>query len=103
MKISVATKRPGAPARHVWIENSLENLQRTVGGYIECVKLCKDLAIICDEEGRLKGKEHNCSVCGYNFVGDIIVVGVQGDEFADLPCDWQVLKNLFPTLFEESA
>ena len=33
-KIKVIVKDPGKPARVVWISNTLENLQRTVGGRI---------------------------------------------------------------------
>jgi len=32
MKISVLIKDPGKKPRHVYIENSLKNLQNTVGG-----------------------------------------------------------------------
>lgn len=31
-KISVLIKEPGKSPRHVWISNTLENLQKTVGG-----------------------------------------------------------------------
>ena len=55
MKISVLIKDPGKNPRHVHIENSLKNLQNTVGGYIETVTLSDDAVIICNEEGRLQG------------------------------------------------
>lgn len=74
------------------IDNTLESLQKTVGGYIEVVTLCTDLAIICDEEGRLKGLPRNCQICGADFVGTIVAVGVDGDEFCDCPLtleDWE--------------
>ena len=100
MKISVAIKRPGMAPYRTNISNTLENLQRTVGGYIETVTLCDDLVVICNEEGRLKGLPYNCEICGVKFVGDIIICGVKEDEFADLPCDWSVLKLLFPFLWE---
>ena len=99
-KIFVLVKRPGELPRHVWISNNLESLQRYVGGYIETVTLATDLVVICNEEGRLKGLEHNCSICGVVFVGDIIMAGIDGEEFADLPCEWDVLKDLFPQLWE---
>lgn len=38
---------------------SLEELQTIVGGYIEVVSLRDGRLICCDEEGKLKGKEHN--------------------------------------------
>lgn len=100
MKISAAVKRPGLVPYHTNISNTLENLQRTVGGYIETITLCDDLVVICNEEGRLKGLPYNCEICGVDFVGDIIICGVSGDEFADLPCDWSVLKLMFPFLWE---
>lgn len=71
--------------RLIDIPNELKPLQQAVGGYLEAVTLASDLAILCDEEGRLKGKIHNCTICGYEFVGTILAVGVSGEEFADVP------------------
>ena len=101
-KIYVAVKRPGEPPRHVWMSNSLENFQRYVGGYIETVTPAEDMVIICNEEGRLKGLPYNCTVCGVDFVGDIVFAGVKDDEFADLPCDWKVFKTVFSNLWMEA-
>ena len=100
-KISVLIKEPGRVPRHVTISDTLENLQKTVGGFIETVTLAKDLVVICDEEGRLKGKEHCCNICGVDFVGTVILCGVNGDEFADLPMPWNELKQTLPNLWEE--
>ena len=36
MKISVLVKEPGKVPRHVHIENSLSNLQKTGGGHRKC-------------------------------------------------------------------
>lgn len=98
MKIEVAIKKPGKPAQRALIEDSLESLQHYVGGYIEIVTLCSDLVIICDEEGRLKGKEHNCTVCGYDFVGTIILAGKKDDEITGLPVKWSEILKGIPTL-----
>lgn len=85
-KIKVIIKRPDEPRGHVcWISRTLENLQRTVGGYIQSVPLTGHCAILCDEEGKLKGKPANCRCCGKNFVGTIILVGLDQDDFADVP------------------
>ena len=43
-----------------------------------------DAAIICNEEGRLMGLAHNCTVLGVDFCGTILVAGVKGDEFSSL-------------------
>lgn len=99
-KIKVLSKRPGQPPRSVWMANSLENFQTAVGGYIETFTLAEDLVIICNEEGRLMGLPYNCDICGVSFVGDIIIAGVKGEEFADLPIDYKIAKELFGWLWK---
>lgn len=99
-KIGVIIKEPGRVPRHVNISDTLENFQKTVGGYIEIVTLCSDLVVICDEEGRIKGKPHCCNIGGVDFVGTVILAGVDGDEFADIPCRYGDFKRLFPQLWE---
>lgn len=101
-KIRVLSKRPGQPPRSVWMANSLENFQRAVGGYIETITLAEDLVVICNEEGRLMGLPYNCAICGVSFVGDIILAGVKGEEFADLPVDYKQAKELFGWLWPEN-
>lgn len=100
-KISVFIKEPGRRPRHVNVSPSLENLQRIVGGFIETVTVRPSLVIICDEEGRLKGKDHCCNVRGIDFVGTIVFCGVNGDEFKDVPMSFNEFKVLFPSLFRE--
>ncbi|MBE6016691.1 MAG: DUF3846 domain-containing protein [Lachnospiraceae bacterium] len=93
-KIKAIIKRPDEKVGHMtWISDTLENLQRTVGGYIETVTF-GDMVIICDEEGRLKKKEPNCTIGNVSFVGTIIAVGQDGDEFADVPIDMTGWKFL---------
>lgn len=101
MKISVLIKEPGKSPRHVWISNTLENLQKTVGGYIESVTLATDMCIICNEEGRLMNLPHNCNVCGIDFVGTIILCGIAGEELVDLPGNMESWKMLFRSLWEQ--
>ena len=85
-KIQVIVKRPGVAPYVTNISNTLENLQRTVGGYIETVSFPEDgVVIVCDEEGRLKGKDYCCTVNGIDFVGDIFICGIDRDEFGDIP------------------
>lgn len=99
-KINVFIKRADSKPYSTWISDTLENLQRTVGGYIERVTLATDMAIICNEEGRLLGLPHNCRICGVDFVGDLVFVGVNHDEFTDVPISFKQFKKLFPTLWE---
>lgn len=83
---------PADPDRKPYItniSNSLENMQRTVGGYIESVTFRGVdegvYAVIRDEEGRLKRYRPNCEIAGVDFVGDVFVARVDGDEFSDVP------------------
>ena len=104
-KVRVIIKRPDEEFGHVTnISTSLKNLQNTVGGYIESVTLAvfgdnNEIVIICDEEGRLNGKEYNCEVCGIDFVGDIICAQLAPNEegeldFVDLEIDFGLWKNI---------
>lgn len=81
----VIKKEVGKAARWVDIENSLESLQREVGGYIEAVTLTSDCALIVNEEGRLIGLPYNCTVCNLDLVGPVLAIGIDGEEFADCP------------------
>ena len=68
------------------IDNTLEALQHEVGGYIETVTLASDLTLICDEEGRLKGKTANepASIFKQGMVGDVLIVSTDEDDFASV-------------------
>lgn len=80
-------KRVGSPWELIEINDTLQDLQREVSGYIETVTLAEDVVIICDEEGKLKDRPDNCEIGGIMFVGTILIVGVDGDEFASCPDD----------------
>lgn len=99
-KIYVWVKRPGETPKHVWISDTLENLQRYVEGYIETVTITSDMVVICNEEGRIYNLPENCSICGCDFCGTIIIAGINEDEFADCPADVNRMKKLFPQLWE---
>ena len=77
-------KKPGCAPELIDIDNTLETLQTEVGGYIETVSIA-DVVIICNEEGRLCGLPYNCRFVGVDFVGPILVVGRNKDEFCDVP------------------
>ena len=99
-KIKVLIKDPGKKPRSTWISKTLDNLQKTVGGYIETVTLASDLVVICNEEGRLKGLPYNCEICGIKFLGTIILCGKNEDDFDNIPCDYQAAKRMFGNLWE---
>ena len=73
------------------IENTLKALQKAVDGYIETVTLISGYAVmIVNEEGLLRGMPSNLTasaVAARKIVGPALVVGVNGDEFTDIPRD----------------
>lgn len=99
-KIHVLIKEPGKNPRSVNISNSLENLQKTVGGYIETVTIAEDFLVICNKEGRLRRLPWCCEICGVDFVGTIILCGIEGEEFGDIPITYQDAKRVLASLWE---
>lgn len=91
-KIKVIVKRPDEKYGHMTnISNTLENLQKTVDGYIETLTL-PGYVLILDEDGAITNKPYNCRVHGFTLFGTIIVAGIEGDEFADVGisfADWR--------------
>jgi formylmethanofuran dehydrogenase subunit B len=73
------------------IENTLEALQKAVDGYIETLTLIGGYAVmIVNEEGLLRGMPSNLTasaVAARKIVGPVLVVGVDGEEFTDIPKD----------------
>ena len=98
-KIKVIIKRPDEPHGHVTnISQSLKNLQNTVEGYVESVRISEipgtELLILCNEDGRRLGLEKNCRVCGVDFVGTIIVAGTNGDALGDVPISLKTWREM---------
>lgn len=88
--MKVFFKEPGKRLRQINVPNELHTLQELVGGYIETVTVFEDMTILCNEEGRLHGLPYNCEVLGIDFVGPIVFVGVDGENFCDVPWDGPV-------------
>ena len=98
-KIKVYIKQPGRVPYSTNISNTLENLQKTVGGYIETVTVASDLVIICNENGTINDMPFNCMLLGNYFFGTLIFAGVENDEFSDVPVSFEKFKKLFPQLW----
>jgi hypothetical protein len=102
-KIKCIVKRPDEQFGHMtWVSDSLENLQEAVGGYIETVTLDNGVVLICNEEGKLRDMPYNFTLRRMRGVvtvqnaifGTVIACGAEGDEFADIPIDFNEWKAL---------
>ena len=82
--ILVAIKRPGNEPYVNVVKNDLKTFQDLVGGYIESFTVSSGLTILCNEEGLLEGLPYNETIFGNPFVGTIVAVGVDGEEFSSL-------------------
>ena len=77
-------KSPSKVPELIEIENILKALQEQVGGYIETVGIATNAVIICNEEGLLQDLPLQ-KFLGHVWAGPILVVGVDGEEFCDVP------------------
>ena len=86
--MNVLIVEPGKHPRLADIDESLESLQKTVGGYIEAIYPFEDeIAIICDEESKLKSDtEWNRMLPEINDVikGTFIIAGLGDEDFTDI-------------------
>ena len=87
MKILIV--EPGQTPRHADISHTLQDMQQVVGGYIEVIHPFDDpVALVCDEEGKLKGYEPNRAIAGKDIiVGTFFLAGVAEENLTDLPDD----------------
>lgn len=70
-KIQVLVVRPGEKGVMEMHETTLEAQQKLVGGYIQMIGFGDGIAMICDEEGKLKGYEPNFAIPGDMIVGTV--------------------------------
>lgn len=89
MKILII--EPGKHPREADIENTLENLQKTVGGYLEAIyPFDEPVALVCDEESKLKADtEWNRMLPETHDVikGTFFLCGIGEEDFTDLAPD----------------
>ena len=82
----------GKMPERIEVENTLEELQKQVGGYIQAIcPFDNSVGIICNEEGKIMGLEPNrvLIIDGHMdiLVGDILIVGLTEDDFRSLTVD----------------
>ena len=93
-KIKVLIVEPTKKPRVAEIENTLAAEQKIVEGYIEaCYPFADEIAIICNEEGKLSGMQGNRRLGKDIIAGPFFIVGEDGDEFRSLT-DEETKENL---------
>ena len=104
-KISVLVVEPEKKPYAKEISSGLSSLQHEVGGYIQAVYPYEEpVAIICDEEAKLKGSELNRVLRDedgkiYDVIaGTFLIVGLGEEDFASLkPEHMKQFKEKFDT------
>ena len=102
MKVLIV--EPGKHPTEMEICNTLQDMQETVGGYIEAIYPFEDLvALVCDEEAKLKSDTQWNRILGRDVIkGTFFLCGIEDEEFTDLPSDlMEKYKKYFwePQLF----
>lgn len=76
------------PGRHpelIQVDNALKALQEQVGGRIETISIDENLIGIVNEEMILLGLPYNGKIGDQHIFGTLLVVGLNGEEFCDVP------------------
>ena len=93
-KINVIYVEPGEMARTIEMEDELAEMQKLVGGYIEeYMPFEDDVAIICNDEGKMNGLPLNRAVTGEDGQVMDIIAGpffiayapIESEKFLSLP------------------
>lgn len=109
--IKVLVVEPIKPCRVEEIGDSLEAMQAVVGGYIEEVTPFNEaVAIVCNEEGKLRGLPYNRPLVDRNglpydiLCGTFFIAGVNSEHFVSLT-DEQIgrYKSLYDNMVVATA
>ena len=94
--MKVIIKRVNQKPEIIEIENTLEDMQKAVGGYIEVVYVHSGCVMLCNEEGRIQKLPYNFNLGNNNIVGDVIFTRQSGAEFTDLSeGDVEMIQHFF--------
>ena len=104
--MKILLKKPGEAAVFTEIDNELAALQKAVGGYIETVRVCEDLVLVCNEEGLMNDMPFNVRIGNLQLFGPVFLCGVcfgdDGEEvFCDVPMEEAGAHVMFPQFFPE--
>lgn len=84
--MKILTIEPGRHPRTAHIPYGLSSMQAVVGGYIQVIYPWDDpVALVCDEEGRLKQAEFNRLITPKVAIfGTFFICGLGDEDFTDL-------------------
>ena len=89
--MTVLAVLPGKAPERIGLDGSLESMQQFVGGTIQAVYPFSDpVAIVCNDEGKLMGLEHNRALRDeagnvYDILcGPFFICGLGEEDFASL-------------------
>ena len=92
--MTVLAVLPGKVPERMELDSSLESMQKFVGGTIQAVYPFSDpVAIVCNDDGKLMGLEHNRALRDddenvYDILcGPFFICGLGEEYFASLPED----------------
>ena len=92
--LKAIVKEPGKEAEEFIVADDYKELKSIVGGHLESVTVEEGLVVLCDDEGRLKGKPINCWFDGINFRGTIVVLGSKGENFDNCPISLDEFREM---------
>lgn len=105
MQIKAIIKYPDDIGREVVIEDSLDSLRSIVGGHVEYFCSMNDLAIICNEEGKINGMPFNIRFAGEYLFGPLIFAGRDPENeesgLCDFPVDFKLYKQFILGIFDD--
>lgn len=106
--MNVLYKAAGKPFEWAAIDNTLEAMQKLVGGHIETVALPGNMVLVCDEEGVLKGKPLNAIVKTRRehdnpIVGNFFVCLEDGEEFAGFDHSDYIIPDSLASTFVRAS
>ena len=102
--MTVLAVLPGKAPERMELNGSLESMQKFVGGTIQAVCPFSDpVAVVCHDEGKLMGLEHNRALRDdsgniYDILcGPFFICGLGEEDFASLP---EELIHKYTLLFQ---
>lgn len=101
--IHVIIKPTGSEAYFADIENSEDVFGALIGGHTEKTLFAADIVAVCSEDACMNGEKYNVSICGKQFFGTVLVCGICGDAFADLPIEDGTARRVLCSLFADGG